>query len=284
MFNAVPFPEHQFVCRPDCRLSYAQKVSTGLIRMAKSRVVICGLARSILPAIQTTIHNIETLGTLFANYRVILYENDSEDGTLDVLQEWSRSNPLVTILSEELGAMHYPQTRSLERANALATYRNKYLEVLKQCYSNYDFLVVVDTDILQGWSCFGVANTFGYDEWDCVGSNGLFFKSRRNAEANSLASQTELAYFDVWAHRELGSTLAHKASEIQQLVYPRGTPPIPVWSCFGGLAIYRMGAIQNVEYGGDDCEHVILHQRMRRNGNGRIFMNPSQITLYNFDT
>ena len=55
---------------------------------------------------------------------------------------------------------------------------------------------------------------------------------------------------------------------------------VPVWSCFGGLGVYRMECFEAAGYGGDDCEHVTFHRALRERGLDRLFLNPSQIVLY----
>ncbi len=57
-------------------------------------------------------------------------------------------------------------------------------------------------------------------------------------------------------------------------------PLQPVWSCFGGLGVYRMECVKAAAYGGDDCEHVVFHRRLRQLGFDRLYLNPSQIVLY----
>jgi hypothetical protein len=57
---------------------------------------------------------------------------------------------------------------------------------------------------------------------------------------------------------------------------------IEVDSAFGGLAVYRRGALNGVKYAGLDksgdqiCEHVSLHEQIKANG-GYIFINPRLI-------
>ena len=49
--------------------------------MRQSRTVICGLARNIATHLPGTMARIERLGSMFADYRVLVYENDSTDAT-----------------------------------------------------------------------------------------------------------------------------------------------------------------------------------------------------------
>ena len=64
------------------------------------------------------------------------------------------------------------------------------------------------------------------------------------------------------------------------MVFPNGMPPMRVASCFGGLAIYAADAMRRAEYGGEDCEHVVLHARMAAAGHDRLFFNPSLLVRY----
>jgi hypothetical protein len=55
---------------------------------------------------------------------------------------------------------------------------------------------------------------------------------------------------------------------------------VPVYSCFGGLGVYRIEAMLTCEYGDSDCEHVCLHRDMRTAGLDRQYLNPSQIAFF----
>jgi hypothetical protein len=82
------------------------------------------------------------------------------------------------------------------------------------------------------------------------------------------------------AFRRVGHDEPHHNDEINALRFRRGVPLQPVWSCFGGLGVYRMECLRAAEYSGEDCEHVYLHRKLRQAGFTRLFLNPSQITLY----
>jgi hypothetical protein len=64
------------------------------------------------------------------------------------------------------------------------------------------------------------------------------------------------------------------------MAWKRGDPLVAVYSCFGGLGVYRMEAVLGARYSGEDCEHVTFHRSMREQGFGRMFLNPHQITLH----
>jgi len=180
----------------------------------------------------------------------------------------------VQVISENFGIPRFPQTRSLDRAAWLAVCRNRYRDRILQEFCDFDYVVVVDTDLLGGWSYDGIANTFGWPDWDFVGSNGLHFEPGRRA------SDWPYFHVDVWAFRPAPGTYPVSLKNLHALQLRRGVPLLPVESSFGGLGIYRMECLRLAEYGGTDCEHVVLHDRLREAGLDRMFLNPSQIVMY----
>ena len=268
------FPETAFPPPAELRAGYEERVAAGRERMREVSVVICGLARDVCDALPNTVARIERQGEMFRDYRVIIYENDSQDGTLGYLWAWRQENPAVVILTERLGNPRWGQVPDPTRAAQMAYYRNQYLRYALSRYGDFDFLLGIDLDLPDGWSYDGVANTFGHEGWDMVGSYGIQhvpYAGRRRYPV----------FFDVWAFREVGHPKAHVLKEINPRVYRRGQPLLPVWSCFGGLGVYRMEALRSgCEYDGGDCEHVTLHRAMRERGFDHLFMNPSQIVLH----
>ena len=270
--SLADFPEHLFPCRGEFQDEYSRRLEIGRARMSQRRVVICGLCRNVRHFLPRFAARIERLGAMFHDYQVVLFENDSTDATLEFLQDWRKLNDRVHVLSEQLGTIHYPSIRSADRTTRLAEYRNRHRSYALEHFGDFENLIVVDTDLAGGWSHDGIANTFGHDDWDFVGSYGLL---RKHFERSSDSLQ-----YDAWAFRAVDHPDPHSNIEVNSMILDRGEPLLSVLSCFGGLGVYRMAAIQSAEYGGSDCEHVILHDRMRQQGFGRTFLNPNQIVLY----
>ena len=267
------FPEYAFPIAAEHAASYAERVERGRERMRNSRVVIAGLARNVIDILPLTIVRIERLAAMFADCRVVVYENDSTDGTQELLTAWTGAMPQLTVVSEVHGAPVNPRTRCSERADRMADYRNRYHQMINDRFSDFDYVIVADMDLVGGWSDDGIANTFGWDDWDFVGSNGLILQRARwrfNA----------WLHFDTWAYRRNGSFEPMCTRTVNDFSWRRGEPLEPVYSCFGGLGVYRMPAFLSGRYGGGDCEHVTLHRSMREAGFGRMFLNPSQLVYY----
>jgi hypothetical protein len=265
------FPEHRFPCREEHRPEYRRRIELGRTRMARRRLVIAGLCRSVRHFLPRLAARVERLGAQFREYRVVLFENDSDDATLEFLLDWRRRDDRVHVLSERLGHFRYPQIRAEDRAWRMAEYRNRYRRFVLEHFGDFDDLLVTDTDLAGGWSYEGLANTIGQDDWDFVGSYGL---------QRAVGEHGGLFQFDAWAFRAHGHPEPHANVEVNLMVLDRGEPMLPVLSCFGGMGVYRMEAMRSAEYGGPDIEHATLHTRMRQGGFDRLFLNPSQIVLY----
>jgi hypothetical protein len=266
------FAEHLFRPAEGQTNAYRDAVRRGRQVMADSRVVLCGLARNVAEVLPQTRARLEQTGQMFGDYRIFLYENDSEDGTTRQLGDWSASNERMEFVSERCGRPRHPSIRCLDRAADMAEYRNRCQQEVAERWSDFDYVCVVDTDLADGWSYDGLAHSFGSEPWDFVGAYGIIHR-RHNLSLRAL-------HYDVWAYREFGdyTPLDGRVGNAKQ--WQRGEPLVPVYSCFGGIGLYRMPAWLSARYTGDDCEHVTLHCAMRAAGYGRQFLNPSQLALY----
>jgi len=271
------FREDLFPVDPSQQETYNQRVREGYRKMSKQNIVICGLTRDVADVLPQTIQRIEQLGSFFESYKAVIFENDSQDDTLSLLEDWQARNNKVIIQAESRGDPVNPGIRCLDRATRMAYYRNQLrVRVTRACPEGWaNNVIAVDTDLPGGWSYDGVANTFGHPQadWDFVGSNSILFR-------NYKGEKNKPVYFDVWAFRWRGSDTPTRPEDINPLHWPRGAAMVPINSCFGGLGVYRMDAFRRCSYDGTDCEHVPFHRKMRQSGMGRLFMNPSQITLY----
>ncbi len=267
------FDESLFVPAESRESSYWCAVRAGYARMRQRRVVIAGLARDIAPILPWTIARIERLGAWFRDYRVVIYENDSADRTGELLGDWAKSNPRVRILCERRSDPVNRPTRCLSRAVRMAYYRSQCQAEIVSRLADFDEVILVDTDLIGGWSYDGVAHTFGCCDWDFVGAYGVIY--RRVG-----LSPNQLAHYDAWAFRRDAAFTPLTTKQVNAMLFERGQPLQPVSSCFGGLGVYTMSAYRAGRYSGSDIEHVTFHHEMHRRGFYRTFLNPNQIALY----
>lgn len=268
--EAAVFPEADFPCVPGCEADYARRIDAGRRRMAGASAVVCGLCRDTAPNLPGMIARVERLAGMFHDCGIVVYENDSVDGTPDLLRQWAASNPAVQTVSERLQQPKIDYGVSRDRTERMAYYRNRCRDRVLAEFGHYDFVIVVDFDLRGGWSYDGIAHTFGHEAWDFVGSNGL--------HSRSVDAPGSFYYHDAFAHRAVGQRTG--SADRLGLQFRRGEPLVPVWSCFGGLGVYRMDCYKAAGYDGADCEHVTLHLALRERGFDRLFLNPSQIVLY----
>ena len=272
-FLGTEFPEDAFPPAPELAAAYRQACRRGYAAMAGMRVAITGLARNIGDVLPLTIARIERLASRFANYRVILYENDSTDATKPLLLRWANANPRVIVTMENCADPTNPTTRCLARAERMARYRERCQALVLEHCEDFDATIVLDLDVAGGWSDDGVANSFGQRDWDFIGTNGLIYRRER-------LNFNALRQYDMWALRLDERLTPIPTSQARRHVYHRGEQLVPVTSCFGGMGIYRMEAFRQGRYGAADCEHAVFHRHLIAAGCSRLFLNPSQILVY----
>ncbi len=274
--------------------NYRKNVRRGYEHMKQKKVAICGLARDCQKRLKKNMAVLEKLRTCFSQSYVVVVENDSKDGTKDVLKRWAGRKKDVYILTEDSGQETIPAEShnearpwfSKHRMELMVKYRNKYLEFVEKNFT-VDYLIIVDMDLFH-ISLDGIADTFGQPiAWDAVTSNG------RNVPPGR-AFFSGYVYFDTYALREVSDTRPQTEEMIfayQYLLKPlkKGMPMMRVASAFNGLAVYRKPSVEGLRYhcllNADarveaECDHVSLHRDMARQGKGLIFINPSQIVYY----
>jgi hypothetical protein len=264
---ATAFPEAAYPPAPADRAEYEALCALGRERAGRARAVVCGLARDLGDRLPAAIAAADAIGGLFADHRVVVFENDSADATAAGLAAWAARDPRVLVKAQTIGARRWGPVRDPVRGDNMAYYRNHCHDEVGARYADFDYVLVMDTD-LAGYSLDGVRNTLGRDGWDAMGAQGL------------AAHRGRAIQYDVWAWRDPGHPGPHAAPEINPRVYGRGRPPVPVLSCFGGLMAYRTPAFLAARYAGGDCEHARFHLAMAAAGFGRIFMNPAMVTCY----
>src|SRR5277367_6816830 len=77
---------------------------TALLRSAEihERVLICGVCRNVESRLESTRIIMESIGNLFDDYRILIYENNSTDRTADILHSWANANSKVWLKTEIL--------------------------------------------------------------------------------------------------------------------------------------------------------------------------------------
>jgi len=220
------------------------------IELAKTyNIAICSVVRNCNLNLARNILVMEKLRRYFNSSIVIVFENDSIDGTKQTLKEWNKDSSNIYIESVNLGSKTIPDSNSngvirffsSSRISKMADYRNKYMDKLNKIDFNPDFVLVVDLDISK-ISINGILHSFGLvHQWDVICANGY-----------SISPRFKRRYHDTYALVEFGNENIPQTEEsivgtaTKWNFLKKGLPLIPVYSAFGGISLYRYEAIKNL--------------------------------------
>jgi hypothetical protein len=254
-----------------------QKIKKYNLKNIKSiNVIFCCTVRNIESYIENGLNNIDLCGQKFNNYAVIIYENDSNDKTRDLLIKYKKKN-YYYIFEDNV--------TEPRRTMRIANGRNKILDKIKKINKNnyYQYMVMLDLDDVNDSGRFvtSIESCFYFKNWDVLTGN-----------------QSDV-YYDLWALRKDGDMeydCWKKLKELepnpdneyeyiwgkQKLYLPNQL--LPVDSAFSGIAIYKLSSIPDAcryigEYDDGDelCEHVEFNKCIKKNG-GKIYINTNFLT------
>ena len=267
---------------------YDNLVKLGIDHLKNKRVVVTSLVRDVARKLPDIKRKVERMCQLFGDYRILIVENDSTDGTRAALLHWAAENPRVVILgcgynASECKLPKAPKTIGhgvdRTRIQKMVDLRNIYLNEIKKSYSDWDYAVMWDMDMIGSVYLDGVTNSFGYlsknPDVDVVCAYGIYRWGMLTL------------FYDTYALLHRGETFNIEMKTIHDLrkglweaKYNRGDEPVDVDSCFSGFAIYRISGLvdDSVYYDMSppenlECEHVRLHIKMK----GKKVVNPSMI-------
>jgi hypothetical protein len=224
--------------------------------------IIVGTARNIEQYVYNSINILTDISYLFNYCPIVIYENDSNDNTLSILNNFKH----IKVISEKkvLG------NRTIRLAHGRNTLHNYAVSL------NYpfDYYIVCDLDDkISRLTPESILSCFNYNDWSMMGANQLG------------------GYYDLWALRtkdnwcknDCWDNPHNKLSCIHKNI-PINSDPIEVDSCFGGTGIYKfeltIGCVYKSykqQFCSERCEHVSFHEDMKRLHNAKLFINPRMI-------
>jgi hypothetical protein len=297
------FPEKRYPkANPE---AYEIKARRGKGRMKLSRAVICGCcqnsAKDAVEGVPLTLNlwRIKHLMEYFKEAKAVIFENNSKDSTKHILHQW-REQEDFHIVSEDIDyfdGVDRSKPFSYNRMNIMSYARNRYLNVVKTLYPDYDYVIMLDLDLWGGFSYDGLATSFGYSHWDVMVANGIRTMWLDERSRPTKEPMKDL-HWDAYAFREEGEDFKFESEtnvtmteeefnfirKTQQKRYQPGEFPVPIRSGFGGLAVYRMPILMDSCYVAEKgmSEHISLHDHILSK-NGKIYLNPSQLAVYNYN-
>lgn len=248
---------------------------------------ICGTVRNCGIYLNKIFNNMELIGKLFNDYRIILFYDESSDNTLEKLKEYQiKNDKFIFYSNKKLLAF---------RTHRIAFGRNTCLQFIRNNYAEYQYFIMMDCDERCAKNIY---------------PNILKIYLERN-DWDGLSFNHPDGYYDTWAlsigpyvascHHFKDSALGYKY--ITKLLKKIPTNElIKCFSAFNGFAIYRTDKFLNCNYDGrfrldyipkfllelnikaagnmnlsqknEDCEHRYFHFEAMKKNNARIRISP----------
>jgi hypothetical protein len=261
---------------------------------------ICGPVKNCGPYLNKVFENIERIGSLFDDYKIIIYYDTSTDNTLDILKEYQNKNPRLLFYVNQ-------KPISKLRTHRIAVARNYCLKYIRENLNLYPYFIMMD-----------------FDDVNCKNIDVEPLKrSLKREDWDGLSFNTTPYYYDIWGlsiwpfcfsynhfndnynyHAIIRNYVMNKLNSLKpgQL--------LPCISSFNGFSVYRTNKFLNSYYDGrvridlfpkefiqahakaqksrtlvyrdyghikgrfEDCEHRAFHQMARQNSGARIMISP----------
>ncbi len=279
-----------FYVPENLRSSHNQKIVSGTKYAKQKRVIIAALVRDVAERLPEIKVKAERMGRLFKDYRILIVENDSSDGTREKLLKWAAVNPKVTILGcgynvDKCSVPNAPKTEGHHvdrtRIEKMVKLRNIYLDEIKKNYRNYDYSIFWDLDMVSSVYLDGVMNTMGWfsenPSIDAICAYGFYRWGHLTLFYDTFALQHKNEPF----HIDM-KTVHDVRKGLWEAKYDLGEDLVEVDSCFSGFTIYQISSLlpDNVVYDMSgpnnlECEHSRLHMKLK----GKKMLNPSMMNF-----
>lgn len=259
---------------------------------SEKTLVVGILARDCVYGLREKMNKVEELGCMFKNYHVVIYENDSIDGTAEEVKKWGERNTHVLAISEKSSpsAIQTPlycpcPEKGVQRIERMAHLRNRVMDELEKHFEP-DFCCFIDIDV-QDFSPFEIVNAIesSPDDWGGIFGNGIVYWDGKDGE--SFVSPFQ---YDSYAFVAKGDDYLkrgdyvvkpefHPQVSYQMTLSLKKDEYLSCESAFNGIGIYRYEAIKGERYSvlQNDalkaincclCEHIGFNKKVRENGYG----------------
>ena len=202
--------------------------------MIPGKCCICGTVKNCGPFLDKVFKNIETIGKIFNDYKIIIAYDHSTDNSLQILQKYKSTNDSFVLYIET-----EPQTPY--RTHNIARARNKCLDIIRNNFSDYEYFIMIDCDDICS---------------EPVKLEYILYYLTINTEWDSI-SFNKKPYYDTWAlskYPYVFSNMHFKNYDTYRTFIEKiidDTPAktlIPCLSAFNGFAIYRTEKFINYFY------------------------------------
>lgn len=245
------------------------------------RALICGVCRNVESRLEKTKSIMESIGNLFEDYRILVYENNSTDKTPQILLSWANNNLKVKVTVDHLSAtdcaqifIHTHADGSFFVPEQIARARNIILDMaLCKDYEEFPYLIWMDMDFVLEPNLDGFIDTFYSNEnWDAVFAYGV---------------DPQNMFWDWYAFRDKNYPIGSELLGMYWWYMPKqlslcpGDAWYPVYSAFGGCGIYKKSSINNCRYSAIVTQDLETHAKQLIE-NGIQTFHPQVITYTKF--
>lgn len=257
------------------------------------KLVIGLLARDCKESLLRNMPRVEAIGEAFGDWHVIIYENDSRDGTAEALQQWARSNPHVVAICETTHQDTIPKKttrspfplKSVHRIERMVRFRNRVLDEVRARFTP-DIFCFIDIDV-ESFDPERVTEAVvrAPEDWGALFASGLITYTERNGSETHYPLQ-----YDTFAYMPEGVDAMTTGDWIVNRHFHRvttrlfgaavqQTPYLRCSSAFNGIGIYKWEAIKDLTYRIEQteelktvnvsfCEHIPFNADIMRKGYG----------------
>lgn len=283
-------------------LSYLRDQSGGM--------VISVMGRDVDEHIDALRENVESLVFFVPNLSVVVFENDSTDGSRDHFKQWQRADKKYTVDIMECPdatdckfgkSTRYDLSKDFFQTSTVGEmhhFRQRVMDYItsSEAYTDYSHILQLDLDIGVSISPLGILHSLGYIQDRSIAS------SCRQPWPGGLGTLAPPYDFNAFESLQTPDTIRQKSlhqrfcaimppGDRWRFVCQAATPmkflqivtldrannyPYPVESAYNGATLYPLKLLRetNPKYdAGDDgqrCEHVGFHKSMKQ----PMFVNP----------
>lgn len=243
---------HNFGMRILCKklpvgiLVFFSGLTLHLEAVIPEKVIICTICRDVSPLLPELISDLESIGSLFQDYRIVAYENNSEDDTPSQLFRAKRNNPKISVKVEFLSDAELAKSivnqkegqYSMSEQRAVA--RNKALTMALTSFEpEFSYIICMDPNVKLTHPEELEAVFQQAANWDSI----FAYKTDRNGKFNDWEAFRDKNF--PFGPELMGNDWYE---EKEHFSFQNDGSWYPVYSAFGGLAIYKRKAVENCRY------------------------------------
>ena len=250
---------------------------------------ICGAVKNCEQYLYKVFKNMELIGTLFEDYTICLFYDNSKDNTLNILKEYKNKNNKLFFYVNKKDISKYRTVR-------LAYARNTCLNFINSNCKDYDFFIMMDCDDVCSTNInLNVLQKYlQREDWD-----GLTFNKKDYYDIWALSKYPYMISFFHFKNNNHDKIKKYITSLLSNL---KEDELLQCCSSFNGFGIYRKSKFINCTYNGvfdinlfsketisknisavnsklklsmiEDCEHRSFHVQANLKNNAKICISP----------